>query len=165
MKTRMRKSIWILAAALGTLLCAQDSGNRVTVPFRDASKPRKLIVHLMNGSITVKGYDGKDAIVEFSGGSHRTSRRSGSAPPNMHRLDQGDDFDVTEENNIIKVGSGVMGNGNVVIQVPVETSLDLNTMNGSHIDVENISGEIEAQSQNASLMITNVSGSVVANTV
>jgi hypothetical protein len=166
MKTRMRKSIWIVAAALGTLLCAQDSGNRVTVPFRDASKPRKLIVHLMNGSITVKGYDGKDAIVEFSGGSHRTSRRSSSPPaPGMRRLDQGDDFDVTEDNNTIRVGAGMMGGGSVVIQVPVETSLNLDTMNGGHIEVENISGEIEAQSQNASLTITNVSGSVVANTM
>jgi len=70
---------------------------------------------------------------------------------------------VIEENNTIRVSMGAMGSGSVVIQVPVETSLDLNTLNGGHITVENISGEIVAENLNGAVTLTNVSGSVVAN--
>jgi len=159
------KKNWTIALVLGgALSCgslwAQD--DKVTVPFRDPSGKRMLKVNTMNGSITVKGYDGKDAIIESSGAG-RTSRRSSGIPPGMHQLNQNQGFEVIEENNTIRVSMGAMGSGSVVIQVPVETSLDLNTLNGGHITVENISGEIVAENLNGAVTLTNVSGSVVAN--
>src|SRR6185312_7917698 len=58
--------ISIAAAALFTLaqpLCAQ-SDNRVTVPLTDPARPVTLRAHLVSGSITVKGADVKEVIVE-----------------------------------------------------------------------------------------------------
>jgi hypothetical protein len=60
----MSKTIWLLGAACCALLFAQDSADRVTVPFRDPSRPGSLHVDVINGSVTVRGYDGKDAIIE-----------------------------------------------------------------------------------------------------
>src|SRR5260370_33471715 len=38
--------------------------NRVTVPLTDPSRPAQVRAHLLHGSITVKSYEGKDALVE-----------------------------------------------------------------------------------------------------
>jgi len=162
----MKRKNWTIALVLGAALScgslwAQD--DKVTVPFRDPSGKRTLKVTTMNGSITVKGYDGKDAIIESSGAGRRDRGRPSNIPPGMKQINQNQGFDVIEENNTIRVTTGPMGSGSVVIQVPVETSLDLNTLNGGHITVENISGEIVAENLNGAVILTNVSGSVVAN--
>ena len=64
----MEKTIWILPLLACGLAWPQDSGGRITVPFSDPSRPHTLKVGLINGGITVKGYDGKDAIIESRGG-------------------------------------------------------------------------------------------------
>lgn len=167
-KTSLRIALCIVAAAFGaTVARAQDdAADRVTVPFRDASKPRTVIVKLINGGMTIRGYDGKDAIIEGRGGRSRHSSRSSNVPPGMHRIDSnGSGLDVTEDNNIITVHGGLMGSADVTIQVPVETSLKLQTLNGGKIVVENISGEIEAENMNGSITIAGASGSVLANSM
>jgi hypothetical protein len=160
----MRMRLWIIGAALGTLLVGQDTADRVTVPFRDASKPRSLTVHVMNGGMTVRGYDGKDAIVEANprGGERRRNRTE--VPPGMHQIGpMGAGLDIVEDNNAIKVTGGMSHSVDVVIQVPRETALNLTTLNGGKILVENITGEIVAENMNGSVEITNVSGTVVAS--
>src|SRR5271156_1479204 len=78
--------------------------DRVTVPFSDPSRPKSLHASLINGSITVKGYDGKDAIVEaHSGGRHRErpDRSDG-----LHRIDtNATGLTVEEADNVITVGT------------------------------------------------------------
>ena len=37
------------------------------MPFRDPSMPRKLVVEGGMGSVTVRGYEGQDAIIEYTG--------------------------------------------------------------------------------------------------
>ena len=160
----MLRQVMLLAAA-GVMLAAQDSADQIKVPFRDASGAKTLKVSLQNGSVTVKGYDGKDALIETSGGrfSSRTKRPS-NIPEGMHRIDNSAmGLDVTEENNVISV-VGDNQTGHVTIQVPVQTSLVLRSVNGGAIEVENISGSIDANHTNGSIKITNVSGSVLANT-
>jgi len=163
----MRKRIWILGAALGTLIpmgWAQDTGDKITVPFRDASKPRMVNVDVFNGSITVRAYNGNDAIVEATGRAAR--RRSSNIPEGMHQIGAGGSgLDITEDNNVINIRAGVMGSSNVTIQVPAQTSLKLRTLNGGKILVEGISGEIDAQNMNGEVTINNVSGSVLANSM
>src|SRR5579864_1407428 len=92
-------------AALGTLLafqaCAQD--DQVKVPFGDASKPRTLVVNLLNGGMTIHGgASGNEAIIEGSGSNSRHSSRE--SVQGMHRIDSGNNgYDVTEENNVVTV--------------------------------------------------------------
>jgi len=43
---------------------AQTQPDRVVVPLSNPAKPAKIEASLMRGSITVKGYDGKDVVVE-----------------------------------------------------------------------------------------------------
>jgi DUF4097 and DUF4098 domain-containing protein YvlB len=154
----------MLFAAAGVMLAAQDSADRVTVPFRDPSGPKTLKVSLQNGSVTVKGYDGKDALIEASGRILGHERRPSRVPETMHRIDNLTmGLDVTEENNVISV-VGSENTGRVTIQVPRQTSLVLRSVNGGSIVVEDISGSIDANHTNGGITITNVSGSVLANT-
>lgn len=159
------KTISIFAAVLlSGALFAQDTGDRVTVPFRDASRPRSLVVNLVQGSITVRGYNGAEAIVEGTRRGSLSSRRPSGVPDGMRRIDAGGaGLDVTEDNNVITIHGGVMHSTDVTIQVPVETSLKLRTVNGGKIAVENVTGDIEADNTNGSVTITDVAGSVVAS--
>src|SRR6476660_745285 len=73
--------ISIAAAALFTLaqpLSAQ-SDNRVTVPLTDPARPVTLRAHLVSGSITVKGADVKEVIVEAKARGGEESHSGGRA--------------------------------------------------------------------------------------
>jgi Toastrack DUF4097 len=55
----------VLTLTVPVLAQAQEAApDRVTVPLSDPSKPARIEAHVMRGSITVKGYQGKDVIVE-----------------------------------------------------------------------------------------------------
>ncbi|MDH4196443.1 MAG: DUF4097 domain-containing protein [Candidatus Aminicenantes bacterium] len=55
----------LLAFAAPVLAQTQESPpDRVTVPLSDPSKPARIEATVMRGSITVRGYQGKDVIVE-----------------------------------------------------------------------------------------------------
>jgi len=145
----------------------QDT-QKVTVPFRNPSQPRKLVVDMRMGSVTVRGYEGQEVIVEATGRSAgRGPRRQVEVPAGMHRIgENASGLDVTEDNNTVKVSSGFFGGAtDVVIQVPTQTSVSVKTMVGSAITIENVSGEIEANNMNGQVNITNVSGSVVAHSM
>lgn len=155
----------MLFAAAGVMLAAQDSGDKVTIPFRDPSGAKTLKVSLMNGSVTVKGYDGKDAQIETTSRIAGRERRPSHVPEGMHRIDNANmGLEVTEDSNTISIVGNNNASGHVSILVPVQTNLVIRSVNGGTITVENISGSIDASHTNGGIVITNVSGSVLANT-
>jgi hypothetical protein len=161
------KTIW-MAFGFVTLALGQDSGpQRLTVPFPDATAPRKLVVNGLTGGVTVKGYEGKDAIVEYTGrGILGRSRSSTPAHAGMRRLGPGiTDLSVTQENNVVTVHGGLLGRTDLMIQVPVATSVTVNTLAGDAITIDNVAGEIEASNMAGAVNITNASGSVVAHSM
>ena len=105
-----------LALAVCSLVRAQDAaGDRVVVPARNSTRPRKVDVSLMHGSITVKTYAGKEVIVETRNAS---SRRDGSPATvdGLRRLDfptRG--LTVEEEDNVVTVRMHANNSGEVVI--------------------------------------------------
>lgn len=162
----MRTFILIFSLGIGAAW-AQDA-DRVTVPFTDPSRPHTLKVHLINGGITVKGYDGKEAIIETRGagrdGDDRHSRRAPRGAEGMKRIENTSlGLTAEEEDNVLTIGMRPNRDTDVVIQVPVNTSLKLSCVNGGDISVDRISGEIEVNNVNGGVTLTNVSGSVIAH--
>src|SRR6202158_2936072 len=97
--------LFLFAAAAAFSQDAQP--DRATVPFSDPARPKSLHASLINGGITVKGYDGKDAIVEArpQSDSGRRARRPERAD-GMRRIDIGGSGLVVEESdNVITVGT------------------------------------------------------------
>jgi hypothetical protein len=159
------KKSFYLACLLctGALLRAEDADpERVIVPLQD-SRPPTIHAHLMTGGIKVRGEDRKDVAVESRGHSQaRPSRDDG-----MHRLDLGGGgFDIKEENNIVNIKTDLFNQGHdLVILVPRHSSLELKTLSGGDIDVENVEGEIEAENLNGGIHLKDVGGSVVAHSL
>ncbi|MCU1336822.1 MAG: hypothetical protein JWO19_2403 [Bryobacterales bacterium] len=169
---------FVMGMGLATLaiaqLGAQEGRQQITMPFRDPSMPRKLVVEGGTGSVTVRGYEGQDAIIEYTGreipGANKlTNRAARNEPPEgMHRIGGSRGMDVTEENNVVRVNSGGIFGGtarDMVIQVPAQTSVNVKTMFGGNMVVENIAGDIEAENFNGQVTINNASGSVVAHSM
>lgn len=164
----------LLVLSVTTILMAPAAlpQDKVTVAFSNASQPRKLVVDMMFASVTVRGYSGQEAVVETTSraGSIRTRGQKEAEPPaGMHRIGPSTSggVEITEENNTIRVSSGPgrFFQSDVTIQVPVQTSVNVNARLGNAIVIENITGEIEANNMNGQITITNVSGSVVAHSM
>ena len=146
-----------LLLAVCALACAQETtGDRVVVPARNTSHPRVVNATVHEGSITVKTYSGNQVIVE-TGRAHAES-----APAGMKRIDMPRGLDVEEEDNVVTIRTHPGGTARLIITVPVDTSLNLKSHNGS-IAVDGVHGEIDASSHNGQITLANVSETVVAN--
>src|ERR1700744_5284309 len=167
MKTIKIISIVTLAILLSAKAWAQDSGKeQLTVPLSDPGKPYKLDVGLVDGSITVTGYEGKDIIIDvYSGDKRRGGEEHGSG---MRRLSSGNSAEVEadEHDNQVNVHGSPGRTANLVIKIPMsEVGLKLHTVNNGNITASNVSGELEITNVNGAIKLNNVAGSVVANTV
>jgi hypothetical protein len=168
----------VVGMGLAVLAAAQpqpgaEGRQQLTMHFRDPSMPRKLVVEGGTGSLTIRGYQGQDAIIEYtgreiSGANGRGPGRRNEPPAGMHRIGESRGLDITEEDNTVRVNSqGIFGGTarDMVIQVPAQTSVNVKTMFGGSMTIENISGDIEAENFNGQVTITNASGSVVAHSM
>jgi hypothetical protein len=168
MKFTFLKSIAFFGVAL--MLAAQDPApapQRITLPFSDPSRPKSLSVDIPMGSVTITGYDGSDAVIEYSGRGDGPRRRArqGDMPPGMHRLDQPTNaVEATQENNVVHVKGGLWDRLNIEIKVPKQTTLDLKTMNGS-ISVAGVSGEMTIDAMNGHINVQDATGPVVAHSM
>ena len=186
---RMIKNVTLLGVGLAAWLGAQQNPvaprppappvapapaaggdqQHISVPFSDATAPRKLVVEGLIGAVTVRGYEGKEAVIEYTSrlGISPRSASGSTPPPGMHRIGGGGDMDITEANNVIRVNRGrFMLATDLSIQVPVETSVTVNLLaGGGGIVLDNISGEIEASNMVGPVTVTNASGSVVAHSM
>ncbi len=165
---KMKMFQWSIALLIigGSLAAGQDSGtDRVSVPLSDPSRPALLKVGLVSGSILVKGYNGKEVIVELrQKPDEENKERSKGGLRLIPNTSAG--LTVEEENNVVSVGTGYRSMNSektLSIQVPSNTSLNLSTVNDGDIDVEGITGEIEVNNTNGSVTLKNVSGSAVAH--
>jgi len=155
-------TIWLGLAGIAQ---PQEQGqDRLTIPFSDPSRPGTVRVNLISGGITVKGYAGKEVIVEarVENDERRNSRAEAKGLKRIPNTSTG--LSAEEENNVISLSTGsVFRDVDVVLQVPSRTSLMLKTINDGDVIVERVEGEIEVNAINGDVTITQVSGSVVAH--
>ena len=183
----------ILIFIAGALSYSQEETvDRATVPFSDPSKPGLLKVDIHNGGITIKGYEGKEVIIEARTrgkmlqelrsrrirekieeklsekiGQEIKEKKKEAKTEGMQRIQipGGTGLEVEEEDNIMEVEtSSFKQTVDLTIQVPYSTSLELNAHNNGNIAVENVKGEIEVEHHNGKLKLTAISGTVVAHT-
>src|SRR5581483_4470092 len=88
-ETSMRKfALWTFAVAWLAPAALPQDPQRVTVAFSDPARPKKLVVDMSFGSVSVHGYGGQEVIVETSNraGIRAPGRREAEPPPGMHRI-------------------------------------------------------------------------------
>lgn len=153
------------------VVAQSDAKEQIVVPLTDPSKPGFVTVGLINGSIHVVGYSGKDIVIDAVATSPRKGHREEPADGSsngMRRIPNGNAMEVSaeEKDNRVKVNSDSWKRGiELTIKVPQRSSLKLNTVNNGDITVENVTGALEITNVNGAIQLTNIAGSAVANTV
>jgi DUF4097 and DUF4098 domain-containing protein YvlB len=116
---------------------------------------------LVNGGITIKGYDGKEVVVE----ARARNRESARSDSTMKRIPlSGTGLSVEEENNEVRISTdSFMRAVDLSISVPIHTSLKLSAVNSGDIVVTGVDGELDVNDVNGSVTLNNVSGSAIAH--
>lgn len=155
----------VLSAGAVALPPAQQDTQAIPIALSDPARPASVRANIMNGRIHVRGEDRRDVLVtpRPSPDSRRRTRAPEPPPEGLRRLTQGGGLTITEENNQISISATILRQGDVDIQVPTRTNLNLRGLNGSEIVVENVEGDIEVNHLNGAVRLTNVAGSVVAD--
>ena len=158
----------VLCLALATAAASgqaqeQPGPDRVAVTLSDPSRPPLVKASLVNGGITVKGYDGKEVVVEAR--ARNRDRESARSDSNMKRIIvSSTGLSVEEENNEVRINTdSYMRPVDLTISVPVHTSLKLSAVNSGDIVVTGVDGELDVNDVNGSITLNNVSGSAVAH--
>ena len=160
-------SLFVAALMLGVALSPgaargqTPSGDRLPVTLSDPSRPALVKASLVNGGITVKGYDGKEVVVE----ARARNRESARSDSNMKRIIvSSTGLSVEEENNEVRINTdSYMRPIDLTISVPFHTSLVLSAVNSGDIVVTGVDGELDVNDVNGSVTLNNVSGSTVAH--
>jgi DUF4097 and DUF4098 domain-containing protein YvlB len=160
---------YILSVAAGVLLTmaqplSAQSDNKVTVPLSDPTRPVNLRAHLVSGSITVKGADVKEVVVEAKARGREDSGREGRAE-GMKRIPMtSTGLNIEAENNQVRVSTdSYQRTIDLTITVPTHTSLSLHTVNDGNILVSGVDGELDINDVNGEVDLKNIGGSVVAH--
>lgn len=144
-----------------------QSPNRVTVPLSDPTRPVSLRAHLLNGSITVKGADVKEVTVEAKSRNGEDSGREGRSDRSegmKHIPMTSTGLNIEAENNQVRVSTDAINRTvDLVITVPVHTSLSLHTVNDGNIFVSGVDGELDVNDVNGEVDLKNIGGSAVAH--
>lgn len=167
----IRKASLILVLSvvvgLGQTSAKDDVLDRINVKLTDPSKPAYVELGLVNGGITVTGYDGKEVIVEAKTRTRKLSENEdrGKNTKGMFRIPvYSTSLEVEEHNNKIEVSTDSWKRTiDVVLKVPKNTSLNLHCTNNGDIHVENVTGDLEVNNTNGKVTLRNISGSVVAH--
>ncbi|GAB3908126.1 hypothetical protein GCM10028803_43150 [Larkinella knui] len=161
----------ISLAEIQPIMAQSETKEQLTIPLSDPNKPGFLRVGLINGSIHVVGYTGKEVVVDAVA-EPNTGKRKEEKPDElangMKRLSTrgGLDMSAEEQNNKINLSAGSIKRPiNLTIKVPQQFSLKVSTVNNGDISIENVNGELEVNNVNGQIQLTNVAGSAVANTV
>jgi DUF4097 and DUF4098 domain-containing protein YvlB len=148
--------------ALAQPMWAQND-NKVTVPLSDPSRPVTLRAHLVSGSITVKGADVKEVVVEAKargGEEHAGGRADG-----MKRIPMtSTGLNIEAENNNVRISTdSYQRTIDLTITVPIHTSVSLHSVNDGNIVVSGVDGDFDVNNVNGEVDLKNIGGSVVAH--
>jgi DUF4097 and DUF4098 domain-containing protein YvlB len=146
----------------------QGTPEHISVAFSDPSQPGKLSVKLLSASIAIKGYAGKEVVIDARMGADDSDEKDSKADRSggMRRIRASSSgLEVEEEHNVMSVRTGWPNHKPVhlTIQVPSRTALDLSVVNDGDITVDGVDGDIVANNTNGAITLTNVSGAVVAH--
>ena len=177
MRTRIRRCRFSHASLLGWVLLAASlapvaagaqasrepaaNSNRIVVPLSRPAQPAKIVLHALMGDISVHGYDGKDVIIEGSGGGPQ--RPVPEEARGMKRLNQPGGLSAEEDDNVVTIRERLNG-GNVDVQVPAGSALSLKVTNGS-LQVQGVVGEMDLESTNGGITLDQVGGSILAHSL
>ena len=158
----------VLGLVIWSAVLVGQTPEKLSIAFRDPSRPGSIKMNLLYGSINVKTHAGKDVVIETATETKLDKEHERDLPESaagLKRLNAtGSSITLEEENNVVTISMGWRARSeNVTILVPVKTSLKLSTINGKSVSVDGVDGEMELNATNGAIQLTDVSGSAVAH--
>jgi hypothetical protein len=163
-------SVILVVMLLVTNLYAQsDSDQQLTVPLSNPGKPYTLKVQLVQGSIKVISYEGKDIVINVSDPeSNDNEKKERTNQGGMRRIYSAGSYEISakeSDNTVTVTSNSPLKTLNLQLKIPQDVKLKVSTVNNGIIEVENVKGELEVNNTNGAIKLINISGSVVANTI
>ncbi len=156
----------LIGLVVWTAVLSAQSTDKMSIAFRDPSRPGTVKMNVLYGSIVVRTHAGKDVVVDTDSKPDKEPQRDvPESARGLKRLNAtGPSITLEEDNNVVTVSMGWRARSETVtILVPVKSSLKLSSTGGKSILVEGVDGEMELNSTNGSIEMKDVSGSVVAH--
>ena len=168
METRMQQSIYRTALALLLISIAAPAIAQqpqvINVPLSRPGDPIYLEIGIQSARIEVIGEDREDAMFEVSvaDGNRKIVTPSGT----QSLKGGGYSLEIEEDDNEISLDTDWRINKvTVLARVPRNASVELQTINDGEIIVSNLIGNLELYNTNGPITATNISGSVIAESV
>src|ERR1700744_1671346 len=148
----MKRSVLALIALFCTFRLAAQTNRALVVHLSQPGKVFTLNVNIGRAAINVRGYDGKDVVINVE-----TDEKNGR-----------ESVDVTaqEKNNEVTVEAPRRKAIRLNIKVPeISGIFKLSSINGGTIMVSDVTGNLELQNKSGGISALNISGSVIASTL
>lgn len=164
---------WKLAAIGALLVAATPAGaEKLNIPLSDPAKPARIEVSLIQGSILVVGTATREVVIDATSedeGRHdeRAEREERGERRGMKRIpNTALGLEAEEKDNKVSISAESWAREvNLRIEVPAGSSLELSTVNGGDIEVENVTGELDLHNTNGEIHVKDARGPVSATTV
>lgn len=169
MKTNINMKKLGLGLVAIMLLCSQhlmaQTEGEITIPLSAPGKPAKVIVDIHKGSITVKGTSRQDVKVVYKG-RDKDKGENKTTSDGLKKIKSGGlDLEASEKNNTVEIESDSWNTAiDLIVEVPSNVDLSISTYNSGDLDVDNITGEVEAENYNGKITLLNIAGSAMADT-
>jgi len=179
-----------LALILGTLALpvaaeAADRPERLVIPLSDPSRPARIEVGLVMGSITVvPGQAGEVVLIASTSPDDAEEDADRSVAPEIADPERHDDdraaaragmrripndslgLEAEEKDNRVEIGAESWARSvDLRIEVPPASSVEASTVNDGEIAVSGLSGELVLHNTNGGIRVDGVTGPVNASTV
>lgn len=154
--------------AISWAVVAPAFAEEVKVNWSDPSKPGTLSVEILNGSVTVEGYEGREVLINAIGeGLQKRERPQNDATrAGLKKIGgTGGGLNIEEQNNVIRVKAPLFSEVKLAIKVPTSSAVNLSCMNCSDLVVSNVNGDLELKNINGKVKANNVGGAVVAHSL
>jgi hypothetical protein len=158
--------------AVACLVCLAGgvvaSAEEVKVAWSDPSKPGTVVVDLMNGNVTVEGYEGREVVINATGdGLQRRERpQTDGKRAGLKKIGgTGGGLNVEEQNNVVRVTVPMFGEAKVALKVPTDCALKISCVNCDDLTVSNVNGDVELKNINGTVKALNMGGAVVAHSL
>jgi DUF4097 and DUF4098 domain-containing protein YvlB len=147
---------------------AAASAEEVKVNWSDPSKPGTVVVELLNGNVTVEGYEGREVVINATGdGLQRRERpQTDGKRAGLKKIGgTSGGLNVEEQNNVVRVTVPMFSEAKVALKVPTDCALKISCVNCDDLAVSNLNGDVELKNINGTVKALNMGGAVVAHSL
>ncbi|MEM8671603.1 MAG: protein kinase [Planctomycetota bacterium] len=127
--------------------------------FPNPDQVGKLIVDINRGFVEVTGHNSSEVVIEVLNPMSKLTKKGEAKTlfaPNY-------DFDVSAEDNSVKLDTyNYDYNLNLRIKVPRQSNLEIDNYYYGYLKIENIEGQVDAESQHDDISLLGISGGATA---